>query len=108
MRNNYYAQSNNEKTYIEHERLHHSPKSQTLRFTFDDKTFIDFILNPAVGVVIVGVSSFASCFRIVVLPELSSPSRTIRSSRSDDDLNFLSNERSPYKEKYVVETQECQ
>lgn len=78
-----------------------SPKSQTFRFTLDDETVIDFMLKPAVGVVMVGVSSFASCFKIVVLPELSRPRRTIRNSRSDDDLNFLKSDKSPCKMKNI-------
>lgn len=69
------------------------PKSQTLRFKLLE--FIDFMLKPAVGVVMLGVSSLASCFNMVVLPELSSPSKTIRSSLSDDDLSFRSSERRP-------------
>jgi hypothetical protein len=65
----------------------------------DDETVIDFMLKPAVGVVMVGVSSLASCFKIVVLPELSRPRRTIRNSRSDDDLNFLRSDKSPFTKK---------
>lgn len=45
------------------------PKSHTFRFKlFED---IDLMLKPAVGVVRCGVSSLASCFKIVVFPELS-------------------------------------
>lgn len=45
------------------------PKSHTFRFKlFDD---IDLMLKPAVAVVMWGVSSLASCFKIVVFPELS-------------------------------------
>lgn len=56
---------------------------------------IDFMLNPAVGVVMLGVSSLANCLRIVVLPELSKPNSTIRNSLSDDDLSFLNKESKP-------------
>lgn len=70
-----------------------SPKSHTFKFKLFD--VIDFMLNPAVGVVMLGVSSFASCFRIVVLPELSSPNSTILNSLSDDDLSFLKSDRRP-------------
>ncbi|CRK86976.1 CLUMA_CG000789, isoform A [Clunio marinus] len=51
--------------------------------------------NPAVGVVMFGVSSFANCLRIVVLPELSKPSNTILNSLSDDDLSLRSSESKP-------------
>jgi hypothetical protein len=44
-----------------------------------------------------GVSSFASCFRIVVFPELSKPMSTIRNSLSDDDRSFLRSDNKPYK-----------
>lgn len=70
-----------------------SPKSHTFKFRLLD--VIDFMLNPAVGVVMLGASSLASCFRIVVLPELSNPSSTILSSLSLDDRSFLNSESRP-------------
>lgn len=69
------------------------PKSHTFKFRLFE--FIDLMLNPAVGVVSCGVSSFAKCLRIVVFPELSKPSNTIRNSLSDDDRSFLSKESKP-------------
>ena len=39
------------------------------------------------------MSSLASVFRIVVLPALSSPSKSIRSSRSGEDFSFLTRTR---------------
>lgn len=74
--------------------LSYSPKSHTFKFKLLDD--IDLILNPAVGVVMWGVSSFAKCLKIVVLPLLSSPTRTILNSLSDDDRSFLNSESKPW------------
>ena len=69
------------------------------------------MLNPAVGVVMLGVSSFASCFRMVVLPELSSPSKTILNSLSEDDLSFLKSDRRPCQGKifflFIINCDNC-
>lgn len=65
------------------------------------------MLKPAVGVVMLGVSSFASCLRIVVLPLLSNPNNTILNSLSDDDLSFLNSDKRPYKTTSFFITSNC-
>lgn len=77
-----------------------SPRSHTFKFKlFDD---IDLMLKPAVGVVSWGDSSLAKCFKIVVLPLLSNPTRTILNSLSDEDRNFLKSESKPCKVHNII------
>lgn len=53
-----------------------------------------FMLKPAVGVTCV-TSSDANCFKSVVFPELSNPSRRIRTSFSGVARNFRNNDNRP-------------
>lgn len=63
-------------------------------FSLNPSLITDFMLKPAVGVMLV-ISSDASIFSMVVLPALSRPRRSILNSRSGVDVSFLRIDKSP-------------